>query len=115
MSSTQITRHLVRDDIIRGLMYTAKFFTAEQAKEWGVITDIADDPVAHALSLANEIANKNPDAIRASKRLIEAANYQTADEGLLMESIEQDKVIGRANQIETVVAQLQKRQPKFSD
>jgi len=115
MSSTQTMRHLVRDDIIRELTYTAKFFTAEQAKEWGFITDIVDDPVAHALSLANEIANKNPDAIRASKKLIEAANYQTAEEGLLMESVEQDKVIGQANQIEAVVAQMESRQPKFKD
>ena len=115
MSSTQVMRHLVRDDIIRELTYTAKFFTAQQAKEWGFVTDIVDDPVAHALSLANEIVNKNPDAIRASKKVIEAAKYQTAAEGLLMESIEQDKVIGKPNQVEAVIAQMEKRPAKFQD
>ena len=115
MSSTQTMRHLVRDDVIRELTYTAKFFTAQQAKEWGFITDIVDDPVSHALSLAHEIASKNPDAIRASKKVIKAANYQTADEGLLMESVEQDKVIGKPNQVEAVIAQMEKRPARFQD
>ena len=102
MGSTQIMRHLVRDDIIRELTYTAKFFTAEQAKEWGFITDIVDDPVSHAFSIARDIVNKSPDAIKAAKKIIEAANYQSAEEGLLMEAEEQDKIIGKENQIEAV-------------
>jgi len=115
MGSTQIMRHLVRDDIVRELTYTAKFFTAQQAKEWGFITDIVDDPVEHALSVAHEITNKNPNAIRASKKVLEAANYQTVEDGLLMESVEQDQLIGQANQIEAIVAQMEKRAPNFSD
>lgn len=115
MGSTQIMRHLVRDDIIRELTYTAKIFTAEQAKEWGFITDIVQDPVAHALGIANDVVNSNPDAIRASKKIIEAANYLSVAEGLLMESVEQDNVIGEPNQIEAVMSQLQKREAEFID
>jgi len=115
MGSSQIMRHLVRDDIIRELTYTARFFTAQEAKEWGFITDIVEDPVAHALGIARDIARKNPDAIRASKKVIEAANYQTKAVGLLMESTEQDKVIGRPNQIEAVKAKLENRDPVFVD
>ena len=115
MSSTQIMRHMIRDDVIRELTYTAKIFGAEQAKEWGFITDIVDDPLAHAMSVAQEIAGKNPDAIRAAKKIIDASYYQTAQEGLLMESVEQDKIMGTPNQIEAVMAELQKRQPDFKD
>lgn len=115
MSSTQIMRHMIRDDVIRELTYTAKIFNAEQAKAWGFITEIVDDPLAHAFKTAKQIAYKNPDAIRAAKKIIDASNYQTASEGLLMESVEQDKIMGTPNQIEAVMAELQKRKPDFKD
>lgn len=115
MSSTQIMRHLVRDDVIRELTYTAKIFTAQEAKEWGFITDIVDNPLDHAMTVASQIALKNPKAIRASKRIIDASHYQTAAEGLLMESVEQDKIMGSPNQIEAVMAELEKRKPQFED
>ena len=115
MSSTQIMRHMIRDDVIRELTYTAKIFNAEQAKEWGFITEIVDEPLAHAMTVANQIVNKNPDAIRASKKIIDASYYQTAEQGLLMESVEQDKIMGTPNQIEAVIAELQKRKPEFKD
>jgi len=115
MSSTQIMRHLVPDDVIRELSYTARIFGTEDAREWGFITKIVDDPLAHAMQVAQEIASKNPHAVRAAKRIIDSANYQTAEEGLLMESQEQDKLMGAPNQIEAVMAELQKRAPIFND
>lgn len=115
MSSTQIMRHMIRDDIIRELTYTARVFSAQEAREWGFITHIADDPMAHAQSLASNIALKNPHAIRASKRVIDQSYYQTQAEGLQMESSEQDNIIGSPNQLEAVMAVMQKRAPEFSD
>ena len=115
MSSTQIMRHMIRDDVIRELTYTARIFGAADAKQWGFITDIVDDPLSHAMKVANEIAIKNPSAIRAAKKIIDLSYYQTAQEGLLMESVEQDKIIGSENQIEAVMAELQKRRPNFKD
>jgi len=115
MGSTQIMRHMIRDDVIRELTYTARIFGAEQAKEWGFITEIVDNPLEHALNTAKQIAYKNPDAIQAAKKILEASNYQTAAEGLLMESVEQDDIMGTPNQIEAVMAELQKRKPTFKD
>lgn len=115
MGSTQIMRHLVRDDVVRELTYTAKIFSAQEAKEWGFITDIVESPLEHAMAVAEQISLKNPDAIRASKKILEASHYQTAEEGLLMESAEQDKIMGTPNQIEAVMAELQKRKPDFVD
>ncbi|MCH2191333.1 MAG: crotonase/enoyl-CoA hydratase family protein [Gammaproteobacteria bacterium] len=115
MSSTQIMRHMIRDDIIRELTYTARTFSAEEAKEWGFITHISEDPMAHAKSLAQQIVEKNPHAVRAAKRVIDQSYYQTAQEGLLTESREQDKVMGKSNQIEAVMAVFQKRKANFAD
>lgn len=115
MGSTQIMRHLIPDDVIRELSYTARMFDAQEAREWGFITKIVDDPVVHAMQVAEEIANKNPQAVRAVKRIIESANHQTTAQGLLMESQEQDKIMGTPNQIEAVMAELQGRAPDFKD
>lgn len=115
MSSTQVMRHLVADDVIRELTYTARIFSAQEAKDWGFITDVVANPLEHAMSLAHEIAGKNPHAIRGAKKIIDSANYQTAAEGLLMESEVQDTVIGQPNQIEAVMAVMQKRKPEFVD
>jgi len=113
MSSTQIMRHLIADDVIRELTYTARIFSAQEAKAWGFITDIKEDPLAHAQALAQEIASKNPDAIRGAKQIIDQANYQTAAQGLMMESVVQDSIIGTPNQIEAVMSVMQKRAPDF--
>jgi len=115
MSSTQIMRHIIRDDIIRELTYTAKVFSAQEAKEWGFITHIADDPLSRASELATEISTKNPQAIRAAKRVIDQSYYQSQAQGLIMESTEQDKIMGSPNQLEAVMAVMQRRAPKFKD
>jgi len=69
--------------------------------------------LAHAQALAQEIASKNPDAIRGAKQIIDQANYQTAAQGLMMESVVQDSIIGTPNQVEAVMSVMQKRAPDF--
>ena len=114
MAGTQLMRHLARDDVIRELTYTGRIFTAEQAQEYGFVTRVVDDPYAQALELAREIAGKNPAAIRADKRMFNAANYLSVEAGLLMESEEQELVLGSPNQIEAVRAEIEKRPANFS-
>ena len=64
---------------------------------YGLATRICDDPRAAAFEVAREIAGKSPDAIRAAKRML---NKLSVDPGpaLLAESVEQQKLIGSANQ-----------------
>ncbi|MDH2348975.1 crotonase/enoyl-CoA hydratase family protein [Bradyrhizobium sp. SSUT18] len=114
MAGTPILASLVRDDILRDLTYTGRIFSAQEAMAYGLATRICDDPRAAALEVAREIAGKSPDAVRAAKRLL---NNLSVDPGpaLLAESIEQQKLIGSANQTEAVRANLEKRAPKFAD
>ncbi|MDA9488463.1 crotonase/enoyl-CoA hydratase family protein [Bradyrhizobium sp. CCBAU 11361] len=114
MAGTPILASLVRDDILRDLTYTGRIFSAQEAMAFGLATRICDDPRAAALDVAREIAGKSPDAIRAAKRLL---NNLSVDPGpaLLAESVEQQKLIGSANQTEAVRANLEKRTPKFAD
>lgn len=115
MSSTQIMRHLVRDDVVRELTYTARVFSGRDAVDYGFATHLSDDPHADAMKLAHEIAGKNPHAIQASKKLIQKAPYCTVEEGLLMESELQDAIIGTKNQIEAVFSSMQKRPGKYGN
>ncbi len=115
MAGTVIMRHLMRDDVIRDLTYTGRIFAGEEAERMGLVTRLTANPRDEALATARDIAMKNPDAIRAAKRLLNAAPLLSDAEGLLAESREQDALAGKPNQIEAVMAQLQKRAPQFAD
>lgn len=105
----------VRDDVLRELVYTAREFSGEEAVEFGFVTRTADDPLAEALALAREIAGKNPEAIRAAKRLANLSVGGDVEAVLLAESREQGALIGRPNQMEAVAAGMQKRAARFED
>jgi enoyl-CoA hydratase/carnithine racemase len=115
MAGTQLMRHLVREDIVRELTYTGRVFSGQEALAMGFATRVCADPRAEALAVAHEIAGKNPDAVRASKRLLNAAPITDPASGLLEETREQIALIGSPNQVEAVMANLQKRAPAFSD
>jgi enoyl-CoA hydratase/carnithine racemase len=114
MAGTPILASLVRDDILRELTYTGRIFSAQDALSYGLATRICEDPRAVAFEVAREIAGKSPHAIRAAKRLL---NNLSVDPGpaLLAESVEQGKLIGSANQLEAVRANIEQRAPRFSD
>jgi enoyl-CoA hydratase/carnithine racemase len=115
MAGMVLLRALVRDDVARELTWTGRIFSGEEALAMGLATRVCADPHAEALALAREIASKNPRAIRAGKRLLNLAAEADQREILLQESKEQGALIGSANQVEAVTANLQKREPAFSD
>lgn len=108
-------RTQVADDVLREMIYTNRIFSGVEAKAMGFATHVSDDPLAHALELARSIANKNPHAIRGAKRLCNMLGHATDAELLQAESDEQIKVMRTPNQIEAVMAEMQKRPPVFVD
>ncbi len=115
MAGMVLMRGLVRDDVARELTWTGRIFNGEEAVAMGLATKVCADPLADALALAEEIASKNPDAIRGGKRLLNLAADADQHAILLAESKEQGALIGSANQVEAVMANLQKRAPQFAD
>lgn len=104
---------LVRGDVLRRLTYTAQPIQAEQAARWGLVTEIADDPLSAAMALASEIAGKSPSAIRAAKRLIALAETKDDKTVLEAESREQSDLIGKPHQMEVIAAEFGKRPAVF--
>ena len=115
LAGTQLMRHLAREDIVRELTYTGRIFNGTEAREYGFVTRLVDDPRAAAFETAREIASKSPDAMRANKRLLNGAVAVDAAAGLMAESVEQKKLIGTPNQLEAVMSNLQKRAANYRD
>ncbi|WP_128891037.1 crotonase/enoyl-CoA hydratase family protein [Erythrobacter sp. HKB08] len=115
MGGYALWRGLVRDDVLRELVYTNREFSGAEAKEFGLATHVDDDPHAKATAIATEIANRNPHAIRGAKRLSNHMADGTTDELLMEESLEQHAIMRTPNQIEAVMAGMAKRAAKFVD
>jgi enoyl-CoA hydratase/carnithine racemase len=115
MAGFVLMRHLAREDIVRELTYTARIFSGEEAFQYGFATRVCADPRAEAFKTAREIASKNPDAIRADKRIFKLAAMGPSAEVLLAESREQVALIGSPNQVEAVMSNLQKRAANYKD
>lgn len=115
MGGFTIWRGNVRDDVLRELTYTNREFSGEEALSLGFATFVDRDPHARAMAIAAEIANRNPEAMRESKLLINKLRDMDEDAILMAESIGQDRVMRKPNQVEAVMSQMQKRAAKFVD
>ncbi|MFC0590185.1 crotonase/enoyl-CoA hydratase family protein [Novosphingobium aquiterrae] len=115
MAGYALWKGQVRDDVLRELTYTNREFTGEQAGQYGFATIVDANPVARATAIATEIAQRNPHAQRAAKRLFNRYLEVSSDEILMAESVEQQALIGSKNQIEAVMSQMEKRAAVFID
>ena len=114
MGGMVLLPRLVRSDVLRRLTYTAAPIEAAQAERWGLVTEVADDPQAAALELAQVIAGKGPNAVRAAKRLIGYAETGASEvEVLEAESREQAALLGKPEQMEVIAAEFGKRPAAF--
>ena len=115
MAGIALWRTLARDDVLRELTYTAREFSGADALGYGFATRLDDDPRTAAFALAREIAGRNPDAVRASKRLYNLAADEDSAAVLRAESTEQVALMRSPNQVEAVRANMEKRAAVFAD
>jgi enoyl-CoA hydratase/carnithine racemase len=115
MSITRTLPRLVGIDVAKELTYTARMFDGAEALRLGVVTRLAEDPLAGARSLAGEIAARSPDAVRAAKRLYDESWAAPAERTLALEAELQLGVIGSANQVAAVTAGVTKQPAEFVD
>ena len=114
MGISQSLPKLMRADQAKRLMMTAEMMSADQAMRLGLVTEIADDPNQAALAFAQDLLAKSPDALAGIKELVERTWVSAPGEGLRVEAAIQEPIIAGANQIEAVMANMQKRAPKFT-
>jgi enoyl-CoA hydratase/carnithine racemase len=113
MTGTLMLSRLVRPDIAKELVFTAKVISGKEGYEIGLATHLSENPHADAMVIAREIAGRSPDAVRGAKKLL---NLQ-ANDGAAQQFAHEREVIGRligqANQVEAVMSHFEKRPPNY--
>lgn len=115
MTGTLMLSRLVRPDVAKELTFTARVFSGREAYELGLATRLSDTPHADAMKLAREIAERSPDAVRGAKELFNRLVNAGAAEQFAEERRVIGSLIGRPNQVESVMANFEKRSPVFTD
>lgn len=115
MAAIPLLRGLVRDDIARDLVYSGRVVAGTEAAAIGLVTRICADPHAEAMAYARELAGRNPEAIRAAKRLLNMAPDEPLAAILHAETREITRLIGSPNQTEAIMARMEKRIANFRD
>ena len=95
------------------LAMTGDKLSADKAKEWGLIWDVAEDSVASALALAERLAVMPTKALVATRQLLRDAGTRTFTQHLDVERDTQSAMGRTHDYIEGVNAFLQKRAPEF--
>lgn len=113
MGISQSLPKLMAADRAKMLMMTAEMISGERALAEGLVTEVAEDPLARAREIAAAIVGRSPDAVSGIKRLVEEVWTMAPGEGLSREAEIQAPIIGAPNQMEAVMANMQKRAPKF--
>jgi enoyl-CoA hydratase/carnithine racemase len=115
MCGTQLLPRVVGPDVAKELMFTGRALSGTEAHALGLVTRLSDDPRATAVELAHAISSRNPEAIRAMKRLVDASWTLTLDDGVREEGVQSEAILGSRNQLEALVANLEQRPARFED
>lgn len=95
------------------LAMTGDKLAAAQAKEWGMIWDVADDCVAAALALAQRLASMPTQALVATRQMLRESSTRSLNQQLDAERDTQSAMGRTHDYIEGVTAFLEKRPAAF--
>lgn len=99
MGLSRSLKGLISLDLAKELTLTARIFDGEYAKEVGLVTHLDESPLTRAQAIANEMVQRSPDALTASKRVLDAMEHQPS-KSLRLEKIWQLKLLlGKNSQI----------------
>jgi|TARA_B110000438_G_scaffold70420_1_gene70625 enoyl-CoA hydratase/carnithine racemase len=114
MGATVLLPPNVRMDVMKELFFTGKIVTGIEAVDLGLATRVSDNPHAEAMEMAYEIAQKNPEAIKRMKKMLNAIEQTDVATRFESERENINALIGSPNQKEAIKAYFEKRAPKFS-
>jgi enoyl-CoA hydratase/carnithine racemase len=115
MTGTLMLHGLVRADVAKELVFTARIVDGLEAHALGLATRLSEAPRDDAMAMAAEIASRSPDAVRGAKALLNRRYVAGAAEQFAEERRTIGAVIGTPNQIEAVMANFEKRPAVFTD
>lgn len=113
MSGIQSLSQQVGMDHAKRLTMTGEVISGERAVELGLASEVAADPYAAALTLAEQLAGRSPDSIAATKRLFEDTWSDGPRRTFARERVEQVRMFLAANTAVARKAAIAKVAPDF--
>tara|TARA_R110001583_G_scaffold43880_11_gene139376 strand:- start:11659 stop:12531 length:873 start_codon:yes stop_codon:yes gene_type:complete len=98
MSILTSLTNLTRQDIAKELTMTGRVFSAGEAHNYGLVTQVSPAPLQEAMVLAERLAQQSPDAVAATKRLFNQGWKRGEWSALRLERWLQYRLLGRRNQ-----------------
>lgn len=96
------------------LAMTGDKLPAQQAKDWGLIWDVAEDPLAAAKTMAHRLATMPTKALVATRHILRASGRNSLAQQLDLERDTQSAMGKTHDYIEGVKAFLEKRPAQFT-
>lgn len=113
MTGSVSLRELVPMDVAKALTMTGRIISGEEALHLNLVTGVSDDPLADAEALAQELLQRSPDALAATKRLFHEAWAAPEDIAFDLESKYQFRLLRGKNQRRAMQAARNKEAPAF--
>jgi len=113
MSGIQSLKELIGIDTAKKLTMTAAMLSGTEARELGLVTEVAGDPVARAFDLADELAARSPDAVAAAKRLFNTSWNSSPRRTFARERVEQLFLLAATNTSAAREAAFKRVSPAF--
>ncbi len=115
MTGSVTLGELVAIDVAKRLAMTGEVLSGTDAKELGIVTEVADEPLQRAQELAEQLAARSPDAVAATKRLMNTTRHVSAEKAFKVERSLQLKLIRGTNHKIARAAGMAKQIPEFVD
>ncbi|MDP1776715.1 MAG: enoyl-CoA hydratase-related protein, partial [Moraxellaceae bacterium] len=113
MSGTVTLRELMPIDVAKRLSMTAETFSATKGKEYGLVTELHDDPLTAARELAQTLIMRSPDSVAATKFLFQRAWPASVCKAFMLERFYQLRLLLGKNQRIAVKAATEKKLGTF--
>jgi len=113
MSGSVALRELLPIDQAKLLAMTGRTLSGDDALALHLVTAVVDDPIAAADQLAAELATRSPDAVAATKELLQSNQVADEAEAFRTERRLQAKVLLGPNQRIALKANAKKQPPRF--
>lgn len=102
MSISVTLRELLPIDVAKELTMTARIINGDEAKGYGLVTKVVENPKESAMNLAKEILSRSPDSVAATKQLYQRTWLAPEKDALELETKLQKKLLFSMNQISAV-------------